>query len=117
MTAKFLGKIVVALVFLLFVQGCMGRPVRFNEANNDIKKDNVDFSRGRKIEASASGLQLLLLIPIGINDRHDRAFGILRGQAGDSYITDIKVEESWTYAFVGTVYTTRIQAMAYQYKK
>lgn len=117
MIAKACGRIVVFLVFLLFAQGCMGTPVRFNEANRGIKLEDVDFGRGRSIEASASGFQLLLLIPISINDRHNRAFSILKGEAGDCYITDIKIEESWTYAFVGTVYTTRIQAMAYPYKK
>ena len=32
------------------------------------------------------------------------------------YITDIKVEESWTYGFVGTAYTTKITATAYPKK-
>ena len=35
---------------------------------------------------------------------------------GRDYITNIKVEESWTYAFIGTVYTTTIKAMAYPRK-
>jgi len=117
MIAKNFGRIIVFLAFLLLIQGCMGTPVRFNEANQKIKLEDVDFSHGRSVEASASGFQLLLLIPISINDRHERAFNILKGQAGDAYITDIKIEESWTYALVGTVYTTRIQAMAYPYKK
>ncbi len=36
--------------------------------------------------------------------------------AGNDYITDIKIQESWTYAFVGTVYTTAYTAMAYPEK-
>ena len=30
--------------------------------------------------------------------------------------TDIKVTESWTYAFVGTIYTTKMTATAYPKK-
>ncbi len=77
---------------------------------------NIDLTRGRSLSASASGFQLLLFIPININDRQERAYQILRGQAGNEYITAVKIQESWTYAFVGTVYTTTLEAMAYPRK-
>jgi hypothetical protein len=70
-------------------------------------------STGRTIKASASGFQLLLFIPININDRQERAFQLLQAQAGDDYITNIAVDESWTWAFVGTVYRTTLTADAY----
>jgi hypothetical protein len=68
---------------------------------------------GRPIKASASGFQLLLFIPININDRQERAFQLLQAQAGDDYLTNVAVDESWTWAFVGTVYRTTLTATAY----
>jgi len=100
----------------LLLAACSGTPIKTGAANEQIDIASVDFSKGRKITASAAGFQLLLLIPININDRHERAFQTLLGQAGGDYVTDIKIDESWTYAFVGTVYKTTIEAMAYPKK-
>ena len=110
-------RIVLTLLVACFVfSGCTGAPVSFNTVNPQISRDNIDFEKGRDLSASASGFQLLLLIPININDRQERAYQILRGQAGNAYISDIKIKESWTWAFVGTVYKTTIEAKAYPYK-
>ena len=56
---------------------------------------------------------MLLLIPININDRQERAYTLLKAQANGGFITDVKIKESWTYAFVGTVYKTTITATVY----
>jgi hypothetical protein len=37
-------------------------------------------------------------------------------KAHGDYISDVKVTESWKYAFVGTVYCTELSAMAYPQK-
>jgi len=105
--------IVGLAVASLLLAACSGTPIKTGAARQGIDTANVDFSKGRKISASASGFQLLLLIPISINSRHERAFRTLLGQAGDDYVTDIKINESWTYAFVGTVYRTTLEATAY----
>lgn len=100
----------------LLLAACTGTPIKTGAADQQVDIDSVDFSKGRKISASASGFQLLLLIPININDRHERAWQALQGYAGGDYLTDIRVEESWTYAFIGTVYKTKMEAMAYPRK-
>lgn len=100
----------------LLMTACSGTPVKTRDANSYVDTANVDFSEGRKISASSSGFQLLLLIPININVRHKRAFQALMDEADNDYITDIKIEESWTYALVGTVYKTTFEAMAYPMK-
>ncbi len=117
---KILNKTIVGLATLacLILSGCSGTPIRFgDDVKRKVNLANVDFTRGEKISASASGFQLLLLIPIEINSRHQRAYQDLRSQAEGYYLTDIKITESWTYAFVGTIYTTKLQATAYPYKK
>ena len=100
----------------LLLAACSGAPIKTGVTNQRIDTTEIDFGKGRKISASASGFQLLLLIPISINSRHERAYRILLAQAGSDYVTDIKINESWTYALVGTVYKTTIEAMAYTRK-
>jgi len=105
----------IAFVFLL-LSGCAGKPIHLGATNQHVDLETVDLEKGRDLSATASGFQLLLLIPININDRHDRAFQQLRGQAGNDYITDIKIQESWAWGFVGTIYKTTIVAKAYPKK-
>lgn len=107
--------IIAFFLILLFFIGCAGKPIKF--LSSDIHSDKIDFSKGRPINASASGFQLFLFIPININDRHDQAYQLLRAMAGNDYISNVKIQEEWTYALVGTVYKTTINATAYPYKK
>ncbi|MBC7957005.1 MAG: hypothetical protein H7Y33_14185 [Cytophagales bacterium] len=55
-----------------------------------------------------------MFIPIAINGRQSNAYAALLKEAGDdSVLSDITVTESWTYALVGTIFTTTIEATAY----
>ena len=115
---KTLRRLIISVIFLaiFFTIGCAGKPIKVGSIDQQFSNTKVDFTRGRSIKASASGFQLFLFIPIRINDRHERAYTLLRERAGHDYITDIKVQESWIYAFVGTVYKTTLKAMAYPQK-
>jgi hypothetical protein len=104
------------LIIAFFSTSCAGYPVKLESSKQPVDLASIDFSKGKQITASAGGFQLLLLIPININSRHKRAFEKLRLAAGDDYIADIKIQESWTYGFVGTAYTTTITATAYPRK-
>jgi len=101
---------VLTLLLMFGLVGCSGVPVKFNTIE---KSAGVDQSKGRKISASAAGFQLLLFIPISINSRLQRAHQALLAEAGADQIADVKVTESWTWAFVGTVYRTTLDATAY----
>lgn len=98
-------------IFGFFVVGCSGTPIYIETPN--IKSHESSKGKAREISASASGFQLLLFIPIDINDRHEKAYQLLKAQAGGGYIADVKIKESWTYAFVGTVYKTTLSATVY----
>jgi len=109
--------IMLVVTFSIFLcAGCSGIPIRVNEIDREFDRSKIDFTKPRYLEASKSGFQLLLFIPIGINDRQLQAYQMIRAQAGGDFITDVKVKESWTYAFVGTVYTTTLQAVSYPRK-
>lgn len=107
---KSLSVVLISMMTLVLV-GCSGRPVSIANASPKMY-ENVK-EKGREISASASGFQLLLFIPININDRHDVAYALLKNKANGGYITDVKIKESWTYAFVGTVYKTTMTATVY----
>jgi len=111
---KQLLSVLAIAVFGIWLSGCPGKPITFKSVDPKMYADVKD--KGRPITASASGFQLLLFIPMGVNTRHESAYGQLLAQANGDYITDVKIEESWTYALVGTVYTTTITATAYPKK-
>ncbi len=102
------------IVVLLFMSSCVGTRVNFQQSIDSM--ENYDLSKGRQIYSEASGFQLLLLIPISLNSRHTRAYTILLAQADGGYISNIKVQEAWSYGFVGTQYTTRMEATVYPKK-
>jgi hypothetical protein len=94
---------------MFFVTGCNSAPVNLGGT----PVPNYDASNPRRISASGSGFQLLLFIPIGINGRYEKAWDELEQQAGGDYITDVTVQDSWTYALIGTIYTVKLEANAY----
>lgn len=100
----------IALATLaLSLLGCSGHPIKIPNTTDHA----VDKSRGRPISAEAGGFQLFLFIPININSRQLRAYEALKRQAGNDFISDVKVRESWYWAMVGTIHWTQLQAMAY----
>lgn len=111
---KQLLSIAAVAMMTMWLTGCTGQPITFKSVDPISYADVKD--KGRTITASASGFQLLLFIPISVNTRHQSAYGQLLAQANGDYVTDVKVEESWTYALIGTVYTTTITATAYPKK-
>jgi hypothetical protein len=88
---------------------CTGVPVRIG----DQVPSDVDRTKGRAVFGTATGYQILQCIPYDNNDRHQRAYEQLRQNAGEAYVTDVAVKESWTYLFLGTAYTTTFRATAY----
>jgi hypothetical protein len=102
----------IAAAATLLLSACAGTPVDFSK-RSVTDRSQVDLAKGRKITAAASGFQLLLVIPIGVNGRQESAYQSLLELAGDGVLGDITVTESWTYALVGTVYTTTMEATVY----
>ena len=109
-----LFKIIFLTVFAVYFTGCAGKPVTFNSVDPKLYADKK--AEARTISAEASGFQLLLFIPISVNNRHEQAYNSLKAQANGDIITDIKITESWSYGFVGTVYTTKMTATVYPKK-
>ncbi len=100
---------IATLTVAALCAACAGTPVRIG----DTVPPDVDRTQGRAVFGTATGYQILACIPYDNNDRHARAYRQLKQNAGDAYITDVAVKESWTYLGVGTAYTTTFRATAY----
>lgn len=98
-------------ILSLSAVGCAGE--RFTIKN--VPSGPYDEANGKAIHAEASGFQLFSFIPIATNSRHARAWRRLERLAYGDFITDVKIQDSWTYAVVGTVYTVNMEATAYPY--
>ena len=109
MTDRILRCLVIGLC-LTVLSACSSTPIKVNE---EVDVADIDVAKGRRIRAQAAGFQLLLVIPINVNSRQDRAWQLLKEYAGRDYISDVTITERWTYGYVGTAYTTIIEAMAY----
>ena len=103
----------IAVIGLLLV-GCSGTPIKLANTNQYLGQGDIDVSTERNIKGTGTGFQLLLFIPISINGRQERAYEELLAQAGGDYVTNVAINESWTWAFVGTVYKTTLTATAYR---
>lgn len=105
-------KMRVCLAFVLLaalLSGCRGTRVHFD----NVPVEKMNLSQGRPIKGSASGFQLFVFAPLGVNGRQARAYEHLKEAAQGEYISNIEVQESWRYAFIGTVYKTTFFATAY----
>lgn len=104
-----LRTLLVGTTMASLLSACAGIPITMQ---NRVTGATVSGT-GRPISAEACGFQLLLFIPIGINDRLARAYGLLQAYAAGDPITNVEVQESWTYyGLVGTQYCTQLHATA-----
>ena len=72
-----------------------------------------DASRPSTLSTGACGFMLFALIPFGLHSSLKRAQESLIAQAGNGYVTDVKVGTHWIYAFVGTLHCVDMEATAY----
>lgn len=103
-------RLLTAALAITALAACSGPAVKLGNVSS---LDEIDLGKGEVLTASSSGFQLLLFIPIATNSRQERAWQSLSEQAGNRLLGNVKVTESWSYGFVGTVYTTTIEATAY----
>lgn len=109
---KLITRVATALTVLTMLSGCAGTPVPLGTRVSG----QLPTGAMRDISAQACGFQLFLLIPIGVNGRLASAYSLLEAKAGGDYITDVEVQERWTYGFVGTSYCTELRAKAIRAK-
>jgi len=94
----------------LVLSGCSGSPVTIKS----VQAKDIVMANNREIRSEACGFQLLLFIPININNRLERALEDLQQKTKNEEIAHVSIEEEWVYWLVGTEYCTTLRATAYQ---
>jgi hypothetical protein len=108
MKSKTTIRLLPAALALGVLSACSGIPVALGSHQDGPPPAGA----ARQINAESCGFQLFSFIPIGVNGRAAQAYADLEVAAAGDFITDVKVQETWTYAFVGTSYCTKLQAKA-----
>lgn len=108
MTIK-LKSFLLILLLAMLITGCSSGPVQLHTT----KPLDISYQRSRNISSSACGFQLLMFIPIRVNSRFQRAYDQLVTLAAGDPIGEIRVQEFWRYAFIGTSYCTQLVAKVY----
>lgn len=57
-----------------------------------------------------TGIMLLQLIPIGQNDKIERAMQLLMQEKGGDALADVTIRESWFWAYVLNGYSVKVEA-------
>ena len=89
--------------------GCVGVPVNITSE----RPPHINPAKERYVKGHSAGFQFLYIFPFSMNSRHARAYEQLKANAGNDYVYDVEVLESWRWAFVGTVYSTHFRAKTY----
>ena len=105
---KTLATLISTALLAATLAGCAGIPTPVGSK----VAGNIPVGNAREVSGSACGFQLLLFIPININDRLQRANNELNAAAAGDFVTDVQIQESWSYAFVGTTHCTTLKAKA-----
>jgi hypothetical protein len=103
--------IVIGMVAGLLLFGCTSVPVKIptiTENAYDILGEG---------EGSATGIMLLNVIPIGQNERLERAYkDAIFSKNGDALINPV-IEERWFWAYVLNGYITTVKGTVVKFKK
>lgn len=99
---KIVSKTLASAVCVLALAGCTGTAMKTHQY------DSNQYTVVGHSEASATGLMLFGLIPIGQNSRFVRAqTSAIQAKGGDALI-NTQVQEKWFWAWVLNGYTTTV---------
>lgn len=86
--------------------GCSGRLVNVSPV------PPTGYSELGKAGGDACGMILLSVIPIGVNDRVERAYARALARDDATSLTDTSITERWYFGLIGTVVCTRVTGLA-----
>jgi hypothetical protein len=103
---KMLQRIILLILVGCFAFGCTSVPLKMSSLQNKVPdKDYQVLGEG---EGEAVGIMLFGLIPIGQNDRFERAYDLAIQSKGGNRIIDPVISETWFWGFILNGYATKI---------
>lgn len=97
---------ILVLLVVLFSFGCSSAPLRISTLQDmTLNKDYQILGEG---EGEATGIMLFNLIPIGQNERFERAYDqAVKSKGGDRLINPV-ITEKWFWAYILNGYSTKV---------
>ncbi len=97
---------ILVLLVVLFAFGCSSVPLRISTMQDmTLNKDYEILGDG---EGEATGVMLFGLIPIGQNERFERAYkAAVESKGGDRLLNPI-ITEKWFWAYILNGYSTKV---------
>ncbi len=106
-----MGKMIAAGVLVTCLLGCTSVPTRVSTVTTGAYEELGDG------EGSATGIMLFNFIPIGQNERLERAYkDAINSKNGDALINPV-VSERWFWAYILNGYITTVKGTVIKYKK
>jgi hypothetical protein len=96
----------LSLLVLLPFAACVGNTYSIPTPAYDAAKYEVVGDAS----TTKTGIMLLQLIPIGQNDKIERAMQLLMQEKGGDALTDVTIRESWFWAYVLNGYSVKVEA-------
>ena len=106
-------RLTVLTVLLFFVQGCASVPLQIDHQ----KPCNTEYEILGEGVATATGIMLFQVIPIGQNSRFQRAYQSAVASKGGDALINVEVTERWFWAYVLNGYKTTVKGTVIKYKK
>jgi hypothetical protein len=99
-------KVILLILIGCLAFGCSSIPLRIPSLPNKVPdKDYQILGQG---EGEAVGIMLFNLIPIGQNDRFERAYDQAIQSKGGNRLIDPVISETWFWGFILNGYATKI---------
>ena len=99
-------KMLIVLVALALA-GCQGMPVKFPTPLKQV--EGKDYKVLGESEGSSKGIMLFQVIPIGQNDRFQKAYDEAVQKLGGDRLINLTIEERWFWAWVLNGYTFTVK--------
>jgi hypothetical protein len=106
-------KILLLMLVSILVTGCAGVPVQMSSPAPDPSQYQV-LGEG---EGRAVGIMLFNFIPIGQNDRFQRAYDCAVASKGGDKLLDPVISERWFWAYILNGYKTTVKGTVVKEKR
>lgn len=106
-------KIIISVLGFMALTACSGNFYNVPTPEYDPAKYDVLATESK----TATGVMLFQFIPIGQNNKFERAVEYLRTKYNGDAVTNVSVQERWFWAYVLNGYKTEVTATILKKKK
>lgn len=106
-----MNKFLLCSILIILVSGCASVPL---EVPNISKMEYDELGEG---VGTSTGIMLFQFIPIGQNNRFERAYQAAIDSKGGDQLLNPVVSERWFWAYILNGYTTTVKGTVIKFRK